>query len=53
MPLKKGYSNKVKSENIRMEMEAGRPRRQAIAVAMDMARKSMGKKSMPMMKKGK
>lgn len=53
-PLRKGTSNKVKSENIRTEVAAGMPRKQAIAVALDMARRSMNgtPKSMPT-KKGK
>jgi phage N-6-adenine-methyltransferase len=34
MPLKKGKSQKVISQNIRTEMEAGKPRKQAIAIAM-------------------
>jgi hypothetical protein len=33
MPLKKGSSKKVVSDNIRTEIKAGRPREQAIAIA--------------------
>ena len=40
MPMKKGKSQKVVSQNIRMEMHAGRPQKQAIAMAMRMAGKS-------------
>ena len=40
MPLKRGSSKKVISENIRREMHAGKPQRQAIAIAMSVARKS-------------
>jgi hypothetical protein len=40
MPLKKGKSKKVISENIRTEMHAGRPQKQAIAIAMAKAGKS-------------
>ena len=44
MPLKKGKSKKVISENIRREMHAGKPQKQAIAIAMETARRSGGKK---------
>lgn len=37
MPLKKGKSDKVVSQNIRTEVRAGRPQRQAIAIAMRLA----------------
>ena len=43
MPLKKGKSRKVISSNIKTEMKAGRPKRQAVAVAMSKA----GKKKKP------
>ena len=43
MPLKKGRSKKVISENIATEVRAGRPRNQAIAIAMSKAGKSRAK----------
>lgn len=39
MPLVKGKSKKAISQNIKKEIEAGKPRRQAIAIALSVARK--------------
>lgn len=39
MPLKKGCSNKVRSSNIRELRDSGRPLSQAIAIALEFARK--------------
>ncbi len=43
MPLKKGSSRKTISQNIATEMHAGRPQKQAIAIAMRTAGKSRKK----------
>lgn len=40
MPLKRGSSKKTVSSNIRREMHAGKPQKQAVAIALDTARRS-------------
>lgn len=40
MPIKKGKSAKVISENIQELTKAGKPKKQAIAIALDAAGKS-------------
>ena len=38
--MKKGSSKKTVSANIRAEMKAGKPQKQAIAIALDVARRA-------------
>ena len=40
MPLVKGYSKKSVSKNIKTEMKSGKPQKQAVAIALNTARKA-------------
>lgn len=53
MPLSKGKSPKVFAKNIKTEMKAGKPQKQAVAIAYAEARKGkkMDKKTSKTMKK--
>jgi hypothetical protein len=45
MPLKKSASKKAVSENIKTEMKAGKPQKQAIAIALDVQKRAAAKKA--------
>lgn len=43
MPLKQGFSKETVSKNISREVRRGRPQKQAIAIALSVARKAKRK----------
>jgi ABC-type uncharacterized transport system permease subunit len=47
MPLKKGYSRKSIGHNVKAEVKAGRSRKQAVAIAMSVARTAAKKAGKP------
>ncbi len=47
MPLKKGYSKKTIGKNISTEMKAGKPKKQAVAIALNTARNAAMKAGKP------
>jgi hypothetical protein len=44
MPLKKSSSKKAFKSNIKEEIKAGKPQKQAVAIAYSVKRKAQGKK---------
>lgn len=40
MPMKKGYGKKTVSKNIKTEMASGKPQKQAVAIALNVAEKA-------------
>lgn len=44
MPLKKGYSPKSIKANIKAEMARGKPQKQAVAIALDVAKRTKAKR---------
>ncbi|MGF6839882.1 hypothetical protein QF001_003749 [Paraburkholderia youngii] len=43
MPLKQGYSRRTVGHNIKVEQQHGRPRKQAVAIALQVAQKAARK----------
>jgi hypothetical protein len=52
VPLKHGSSRETISQNIRTEIKHGKPQKQAVAIALAVARRSRGKKKISQLKSG-
>jgi hypothetical protein len=50
MPLVKGFGQKTIGKNIGAEMRAGKPKKQAVAIGLDVARRAAKKKGVPLSK---
>jgi len=50
MPLVKGFGQKTIGKNIGREMRAGKPKKQAVAIGLDVARRAAKKKGVPLSK---
>jgi len=51
MPLDKSGSRESVGENIKREMQAGRPQKQAVAIALSVQRKALGESPAKKLKK--
>jgi hypothetical protein len=47
MPLKKGYSRDSIGKNVKTEESAGKPKKQAVAIALNVARKAADRAGKP------
>ncbi len=50
MPLIKGYGKKTIGKNIKAEVKAGKPKKQAVAIGLSVGRKAAKKKGVPLNK---
>lgn len=48
MPLIKGFGKKTVGKNIKAEVKAGKPKKQAVAIGLDVARAAAKKKGVPL-----